>query len=451
MFLHELKIANLKLLRDFNLPFLHEGGPRQWTVLVGENGLCKTSVLRAIALAASGPERGNQLGQSFIPTMPDKRRESEDVAIEATFGFALDDDRFHNERSYPGLEGPLRPPRSPRLVSTLSTSAAVGVLRGSSYYLDEHGQRLPTSADTSGVDPLQQARATGQRLWFVAAYGVSRALPQPQSTAGRTYTPELDRIQSLFEGPPLIATDFVSRFEPEEARAFAAELKEAFVEHGLLPDVNDVVLSGHGGVTNASRLVASHRFTMHWKSGEEVRLPALWLSHGYQTTIAWIADLVGQVWNEARQPIPLRDIEGLVLVDEIDLHLHPTWQRGLVAALRTAFPRVQFVATTHSPMVLPGLEPHEIFLLRQQDDGSVYWEQSRQRPRLLTGGEIYERFFDIGSVYPTEDAEKLHRYLRLASDAFRTEEEAAEMVALRAELDRKGIPVAYEPVPRSAQ
>ena len=451
MFLHALKIANLKLLRDFALSFLHEGKPRQWTVLVGENGLCKTSVLRAIALAASGPERGNQLGQSYIPTMPDKRRETADVSIDATFGFALTDDRFHAVRKYPGLEGPLRPPRSPRLVSTLSTSAAVGVLRGKSHYLDERGASLQLAAEPEGVDPLQQVRAMGQPLWFVAAYGVSRALPQPQSTAGRTYTPELDRIQSLFEGPPLIATDFVSRFEPDEARAFVAELKEAFVAHGLLPDVSDVVLSGQGGVTSASKLVASHRFTMRWKSGEEVRLPALWLSHGYQTTIAWIADLVGQVWSEAGEQIPLSEIEGLVLVDEIDLHLHPTWQRGLVGALRTAFPRVQFVATTHSPMVLPGLEPHEIFMLRQQDDGSVYWEQSQQSPRLLTGGEIYERFFDIGSVYPDEDAEKLHHYLRLASDAFRTDEEEGEMVMLRAELDRKGIPVAYEPVPRRTQ
>ena len=62
-----------------------------------------------------------------------------------------------------------------------------------------------------------------------------------------------------------------------------------------------------------------------------------------------------------------------------------------------------------------------------------------------------ERFFDIGSVYPDEDAERLHRYLRLASDAFRTDSEEGEMVELRANLDRKGIPVAYEPVPRREQ
>jgi len=68
--------------------------------------------------------------------------------------------------------------------------------------------------------------------------------------------------------------------------------------------------------------------------------------------------------------------------------------------------------------------------------------------RLLTGGEIYERFFDIRSVYPDEHAQKLHRYLRLASDAYRSPEEDAEMQLLGKWLQREGVPVAYEPIPR---
>ncbi|WNG41322.1 AAA family ATPase [Archangium violaceum] len=442
MYLHELKVANLKLLRDMTIPFLHEGKPRPWTVFVGENGLCKTSLLRAIALAASGPERGNQLGTAYIPTMPDKRQpEDAVVSIEATFGFS---ELFHEERKYPGLEG-MRPPRPPRLVSKLTTSARVGVLRGSSQYLDDSGTQLPGTE--SLPDPLQDARATGLNLWFVAGYGVNRNLPQPMSTSGRTYVAELDRLQSLFDGPPLIATDFVSRFDAETARTFSAELRRAFVEHGLLPDVEDVLLMGRGGVSDPRTLVAANRFSMRLPSGEELRIPALWMSHGYQSTIAWVADLVGQVWSEGGR-IPLDQIEGLVIIDEIDLHLHPTWQRGLIRSLRRALPRVQFVATTHSPMVLPGLEPHEIFILQQEQDGSVRWDQSAQQPRLLTGGELYERFFDIRSVYPDEHAQKLHRYLRLASDAYRSDEEDVEMEALRSWLQREGVPVAYEPVPR---
>jgi hypothetical protein len=442
MYLHELKVANLKLLRDMTLPFLHEGKPRLWTVFVGENGLCKTSLLRAIALAASGPERGNQLGTAFIPTMPDKRQEDMTVTIEATFGFSQ---AFHGNRSYPGLEEtPL--PHPPLLTSKLTTSAKVGVLRGSSQFLE--GPGVPLAGKSPSSDPLQEARATGLPLWFVAGYGVSRNIPQPLSTSGRTYVAALDRLQSLFDGPPLIATDFVSRFDAETARTFGAELKRAFVEHELLPDVEDLLLMGRGGISDPRTLVSANRFTLRLPSGEELRVPALWMSHGYQSTIAWIADLVGQVWSEAGEPVPLDEIEGIVLIDEIDLHLHPTWQRGLIRSLRRALPRVQFIATTHSPMVLPGLEPHEIFILQQERDGSVKWDQSTQQPRLLTGGEIYERFFDIRSVYPDEHAQKLHRYLRLASDAYRSDTEEEEMVLLGKWLRSEGVPVAYEPVAR---
>lgn len=442
MYLHELKVANLKLLRDMTLPFLHEGKPRLWTVFVGENGLCKTSLLRAIALAASGPERGNQLGTAFIPTMPDKRQEDATVTIEATFSFSQ---AFHGKRSYPGLEEtPLT--RPPLLASKLTTSAKVGVLRGSSQFLKD--SEAPLVGNSPSPDPLQEARATGLPLWFIAGYGVSRNIPQPMSTSGRTYVAALDRLQSLFDGPPLIATDFVSRFDAETARTFGAELKRAFVEHEILPDVEDLLLMGRGGISDPKTLVSANRFTVRLPSGEELRVPALWMSHGYQSTIAWLADLVGQVWSEAGGRVALDEIEGIVLIDEIDLHLHPTWQRGLIRSLRRALPRVQFIATTHSPMVLPGLEPHEIFILQQERDGSVKWDQSNQQPRLLTGGEIYERFFDIRSVYPDEHAQKLHRYLRLASDAYRSVEEEEEMVLLGKWLRDEGVPVAYEPVAR---
>ncbi|OJH41260.1 hypothetical protein BON30_10315 [Cystobacter ferrugineus] len=205
---------------------------------------------------------------------------------------------------------------------------------------------------------------------------------------------------------------------------------------------------GRGGISDSKTFVEANRFAMRLPSGEEIRIPALWMSQGYQSTIAWVVDLVAQVWSEAGEPIPLKDIEGLVLIDEIDLHIHPTWQRGLVRSLRHALPRVQFVATTHSPMVLPGLEPHEIFILEAEQDGSVRWAQSTQQPRLLSGGEIYERFFDIRSVYPEEHAQKLHRYLRLAADAYRSDEEEGEMAGLLKWLQNERVPVAYDPVPR---
>ena len=99
--------------------------------------------------------------------------------------------------------------------------------------------------------------------------------------------------------------------------------------------------------------------------GAGVRLAggAVALSHGYQSTIAWIADLIGHVMLEASEPIAAAQIEGVVLVDEIDLYLHPTWQATLIGALRRIFPKVQFVVTTHSPVLLASLSPEEIVVV----------------------------------------------------------------------------------------
>jgi recombinational DNA repair ATPase RecF len=74
MYIRNLHIENLKLLRDVRIPFTREGEIRRWTVLVGENGLCKTTILQAIALAASGPDRANQLLTDIgVGSLPDLR------------------------------------------------------------------------------------------------------------------------------------------------------------------------------------------------------------------------------------------------------------------------------------------------------------------------------------------------------------------------------------------
>ncbi|HET7500861.1 MAG TPA: AAA family ATPase, partial [Kofleriaceae bacterium] len=60
-------------------------------------------------------------------------------------------------------------------------------------------------------------------------------------------------------------------------------------------------------------------------------------------------------------------MEGIVLVDELDLHLHPTWQTEIVAGLKATFPRMQFIVTTHSPLVLAGCRADEVWRLKQDE------------------------------------------------------------------------------------
>jgi len=441
VYVRKLRIDGLKLLRDFELKFTRDDKPRMWTVLVGRNGLCKTSILRALALAASGRDRANQLAQGLHRSMRDARDEGGALAIAAEFGFGEVGERFG--RFHPGsnISG------SRRLLTELLLPAGRQLFEGRSRY---------EGSDDDDRDPLEAVRAAlpVKNHWFVVAYGTNRSLPAPHS-ASQPDDITHDRVASIFQNAPLIGTGFADLFDGQSARAYAQILKQAMLaQDDLLPAITDVDLRGHGGVNTADRLVMSHRFTV--RSGEtDLKIPATWLSQGYQAAIAWLADLVGQVVWEANAAgahgnVEPEEMEGLVLVDELDLHLHPTWQVGFIPALKQTFPRLQFVVTTHSPMLLAGLEADEVIVLEEDSKtGNVLALHEERPPKLLTATQLLERYFSIDRLYPINLAEKVRRYDFIASNPYRSNDEDREMHGLREELEREGAAPGWEPVERS--
>jgi predicted ATP-binding protein involved in virulence len=101
---------------------------------------------------------------------------------------------------------------------------------------------------------------------------------------------------------------------------------------------------------------------VHQKNGE--RLPISHLSAGYRNVLWTLLDIGWRcvMLNPFLQKDVFKETEGLVLIDEIDLHLHPQWQRRIVDILQEAFPKIQFVLTTHSPLVLASKGAHVILL-----------------------------------------------------------------------------------------
>ena len=97
------------------------------------------------------------------------------------------------------------------------------------------------------------------------------------------------------------------------------------------------------------------------------------LPDGFRATVAWLADLCA-TWHKialhAAQQTDPKHISGIVLLDEIDLHLHPSLQRVLVPRLRKVLPNVQFIVTTHSPMVLASFDRAELVVLDQDHQGA---------------------------------------------------------------------------------
>lgn len=132
----------------------------------------------------------------------------------------------------------------------------------------------------------------------------------------------------------------------------------------ILPDIND--------------------FDIKWKDENpyvEVKSDYGWtrindLGYGYQTLMAWVVDLAKKMFD--RYPNSEKPLEepAIVLVDEIDLHLHPEWQRKIIQWLTDFFPRTQFIVTAHSPLVVQSAENINVVLLKKEEKrGAVKIEQ----------------------------------------------------------------------------
>lgn len=190
--------------------------------------------------------------------------------------------------------------------------------------------------------------------------------------------------------------------------------------------------------------------------GSRLKLPATYLSHGYQSTLAWLADLVGQYlldFQRSETPFGMLNpskLSGLVIIDELDLFLHPKWQIDLIEALaEVTFPNLQFIATTHSPLLISKLRPDQIVVLDWDERGSIRQIPFDGDPRLMTATDLYRALFDIEDAPPDDELfRKVFRYEALARDALRSEAEEQELQALRAELEAKRIALRITPVER---
>ncbi len=479
MYLRRLHIRNLKLIEDLTLDFTRDGEPRGLTVLVGENGTCKTSVLQAIALAASGRAIAERVGGDIAASLPHIERTGEDVEVLAEF--QMGPIGHDLGRWYPGREEGERPAGPPLVSAELKLPGG----RKDFVYRSWYGAWGEPQWD--GVDflidgqegPIGAVRAERELVphWFVVGYGVRRNLPVPGG-APAIRDPVDDRIRPLFGLREVTGTGFAdalnSREEDDEegtpgarerdsgqsgsakrkkpskgaaARLFADILNAALTEdEHLVPDIRGLERRGQGGAKSAAQLAASHRvvFTV---DDEELKLPAVWLSAGYQSTLAWISDLIGWVLWEAREGVPPHEMEGIVLVDELDLHLHPTWQVSLPRALTQVFPNLQFITTTHSPAILAQLDDDEIIRLGTRR-GRVVRVETGGSPRSSTATELLDDYFGIDRLITNPAGDDLWRYAEIATNPYRSDAEDAEMRRLLDRLKSAKIDPDLEPEPR---
>ena len=160
-------------------------------------------------------------------------------------------------------------------------------------------------------------------------------------------------------------------------------------------------------------------------------MPLNTLSQGTQSIIQWLGRLLIGYASYYDFPKSLEDKPGVLIIDEIDAHLHPSWQRRIIPALTKHFPSLQIFCSTHSPLMLAGLKAGQVQLLQRDENNRVTVSTNNVDLVAWSADEILRNFLgvrdptDHGTVKTLERLRELRRKRHLSS------KESKELESLR--------------------
>jgi hypothetical protein len=160
----------------------------------------------------------------------------------------------------------------------------------------------------------------------------------------------------------------------------------------------------------------------------EVPLEAL--SLGYQTMTAWTVDLAWRLYQRYPKAIEPLNEPAIVLIDELDLHLHPRWQRELRESISATFPQVQFIATAHSPLLAQSYLGMNLAVVREESGQAII----ENDPNIVKTWRIDEvvtsALYEVGSAFSPEVASALQERTNLRQKGRLTSAQKKRLVDL---------------------
>jgi hypothetical protein len=162
---------------------------------------------------------------------------------------------------------------------------------------------------------------------------------------------------------------------------------------------------------------------------------------GYKATLSLIADLFGWWSMFQKDDIINTDLQGIILIDELEQHLHPRWQQSIIRLLHARFPKMQFLVTTHSPICAIGTaalkdSECELILLRQVGE-CVQGVANLKPPRRQRADQVLTSYlFGLEGTRSDDLARDINRYSSLKGRQELTQDEQAEFSELQARLNK---------------
>lgn len=396
--------------------------PAQWTLIIGENGVGKTTLLQCLANMRPVPS---------WRTGDEKANETKPTCIRPAFLDEFDNDTFDAlARSGDDVQ--------------LKLGATLSVGRRFDYAGNTKADQITTSlsatvkrGDIKEFD-IKDFEADGtDELDFeeplVIGYGASRHMGKANSNyfdlEVATSSIFDDSIELIDAEVSLQELDYARLKGNHGAKELLKRVKAALAT--ILPDIGapkDIKIFGPSSLrTKGKKGVHVHTF-----SG---LVPFSSLSLGYQTMSAWTIDIAWRLFKKYPESVnPLAE-PAIILIDEIDLHLHPSWQRQVRNSLSQHFPNVQFIATAHSPLMAQSYLDANLAVIRREENQAVI----KNDPVVVRDWRLDQiltsELFGFESARPPEIELKLQRRVKLIQKQRKTPAEKKELKQLDHEVE----------------
>ena len=320
--IRELRVDNYRCFDELTLPLEEDT-----TILFAENGGGKTALLTALAMGLAVVQRDAPKTLKLSAGRDSRRG-------------------VPNDKGAPEPAGPCEVTWTAAVGETESVTWSTAVQSASRRTRDQHREIF---------EAVERVRVPGVRWPLLAWYGVDRLRRLHDRRRKVEFTRDrweayASALDSNLDEAPLL------QWLQNEFLGDTARRQQKLLERFFHTAVMEAAVQATPGITHAWYDAVEKGPVMRFEDGHVA--PWSELSDGYHVFIALVADIARRavMLNELDGADAPARVEGVVLIDELDLHLHPRWQRVALPRLREAFPRLQLIISTHSPQVLSSAE-----------------------------------------------------------------------------------------------
>lgn len=358
MRLRKIRIKNYRCFKQADIDF-----DEQVTLIVGKNGVGKTAILDAVAVSVSTFLLGIDGGVSRSISKDDARYEFYDL-----------DGTIDPQHQFPVMidsTGDCLDKQNVRWVRSLNSENGKTTIKDAGALTDiaKKVQYQIMTGDKSLVLPL------------ISYYGTGRLYAQKKEKRNIKSLTEFKRQVGYVDCMAAESNEklMLNWFQVQTLKSLQNQQKTGVTERPLLlKTVEKAICRSYERISGARNATLTfdldtHGLILEYETadGNAEKFAMNEMSDGYKNTLSMIGDIAYRmaVLNPVLGDRILDETPGVVLIDEVDLHLHPQWQQTILSDLHEIFPKVQFIVSSHAPAVINSVTREQIRIL---DDREIY-------------------------------------------------------------------------------